>query len=128
MADEKRLTKLEAYQIAKRIAEKIKLDGDRILKRDDTRNDKGHMSVSFTGLASGDWSDMQFRIHASYGYYGSSSGYSATSKELGGYFAKAIEAHAAMLLDHAAKLAAIDAGTARKAAEDEAREVLKETA
>jgi hypothetical protein len=122
------MTKIEKFKQAKFVAEKIKRDADRALARDDPRNDKGHMSVYFTGLAPGDWSDMQFRIHASYGYYGSSSGYSATSKELGEYLAKAIEAHRATLLEHAVKLAAQDAEAARKAAEDEAKAVLTETA
>jgi len=122
------MTKIEQFKQAKLVAETIKRAADRALCRDDPRNDKGHMSVHFTGLATGDWSDMRFRVHASYGYYGSSSGYSATSKELGEYLAKAIEAHRASLLDYAVKLAAQDAEVARKAAEDEAKAVLTETA
>ena len=122
------MTKIEAFKQAKFIADKIKRAVDCILCRNSPQNDKGHMTVHFTGLAPGDWSPMQFQVHASHGYYGSSSGYSDTSDELGQYFAKAIEAHRVTLLDFAAKLAADDAEKARKAAEDEARAVLTETA
>jgi hypothetical protein len=122
------MSKIEEFKKAKRVSEMVAREVQFALGRDSSNNDKHHVSVSFTGLAPGDWSDMQFRIHASYGYYGSSSGYSATSAELGGYLATAIQKHASLLLDYAAKLAADDAEKARRAAEDEAKAVLQTTA
>lgn len=122
------MSKIEEYKAAKYIAEKIKTAVTHALGRDSSSNDKHCVTVAFTGLAKADWSDMQFQVHASYGYYGNSSGYSATSNELGQYLAKAIQHYAATLLDHAVGLAAADAEKARKAAEDEAKAVLTETA
>jgi hypothetical protein len=121
------MTKIEEYKAAKRIADSIARDVACTLGRDSPRNDKHHLYVKFSHLIGGDWSPMCFQIEAHYGYYGSSSGYSATSEELGKYLAKAIYDHRSTLLDHAAKLAAEDAEKARKAAEEEAREVLQAT-
>lgn len=121
------MTKIEEFKRAKFVADRLRSAVDKILCRDTPQNDKGHMTVTFTGLSKADWSPMQFQIHASHGYYGSSSGYSDTSVELGQYFAKAIEQHRAVLLDYVVKLAATDAEAARKAAEDEAKAVLQET-
>lgn len=122
------MSKIDKFKEAKFVANTIARNVQCALGRDDSRNDKHNVTVNFTGLAPGDWSEMQFRVHASYGYYGSSSGYSATSTELGKYLATAIEKHAALLLDYAVKLAADDAEQARKAAEDEAKAVLAESA
>lgn len=122
------MTKIEQFKKAKAVFDQIKRAADRVLGRDEPRNDKHCFSATFTGLDNGDWSDMRFRIHATYGYFGSSSGYSGTSEELGEYVAKAISANAAVLLDHAVKLAAADCEAARKAAEDEAKAVLQDTA
>jgi hypothetical protein len=122
------MTKIEAYKSAKAVSDRISRDVSCALGRDDPRNDKHRVSVRFSHVMQETWSPMCFQIEASHGYYGSSSGTSDTSKELGEYLAKAIQAHAAMLMDHAAGLAAEDAEKARKAAESEAREVLKEAA
>ena len=122
------MTKIEEFKQAKHVAEKIARDVAYTLGRDSPRNDKATFSVSYGGLAREQWTPMQFRIECAYGYYGSSSGYSATSDELGRYLAAAIQKHGPSLLDYAAKMAAEDAEKARKAAEDEARTVLTETA
>lgn len=122
------MSKIEKFKEAKNVANQIARDVKCALGRDDSRNDKHSVSVHFDGLAPGDWAAMQFRVQASYGYYGSSSGYSATSTELGKYLAAAIQKHAALLLDYAVKLAADDAEEARKDAEAEAKAVLEQTA
>lgn len=121
------MTKIEEYKAAKAIASKVSEAATLSLGRDGPKNDKATFTCRFTHVIGETWSPMAFQIDASYGYYGSSSGYSVTSKELGEYLAKAINAHKAMLLDHAVKLAAADAETARKSAEEEARSVLQET-
>lgn len=122
------MTKIEAYKLAKHVAGKVARDVACTLGRDDSRNDKATFSVSFAGLAKQQWTPMQFLVECAYGYYGSSSGYNATSDELGRYLAAAIQKHGPSLLDYAAKLAADDAEKARKDAEEEARSVLTETA
>jgi hypothetical protein len=124
------MSKIEEFKKAKGISERVKRAVECTLGRDDpARNDKHHVSVHFAGLnLSAPFQPMQFSIDCSYGYYGSSSGYAASSPELGAYLARAIEMHSTTLLDCAAGLAAKDAETARKAAEDEARNVLQETA
>lgn len=122
------MSKIEEFHKAKAVADLVARSVRCALGRDDSRNDKHNVTVHFDGLSRGDWSDMQFRMHASYGYYGSSSGYSATSAELGKYLAIAIAKNSALLLDYAVKLAADDAEEARKAAEAEAKAVLEQTA
>lgn len=122
------MTRIETYKAAAAVAASIKSAADKVLGRDSPSNDKHTFSVCFQALQNAPFAPMQFSIDCSYGYYGSSSGYSATSAPLGRYLAKAIEKHAALLLDTAVELAATDAEKARKAAEDEARSVLNETA
>lgn len=121
------MTKIEAYKEAKRIAKSVKSSTNLCLGRDTPNNDKHTFRCYFTGMANESWQPMKLQIHCSYGYYGSSSGYSATSEELGGYLARAIKAHSGLLLDYAAHLAEADCEKLRLAAEAEAREVLGET-
>lgn len=97
------------------------------LGRDTPSNDKHTFQVTFTGCARESWQPMNFRILTSYGYYGSSSGYSSSSDDMGRYLAAAIGKHAAMLLDEAVMMAYADAETARQTAEAEARAVLEAT-
>jgi hypothetical protein len=122
------MTKIEKFQQAKFTANRIRVDVAQILGRDTPQNDKHTFTVQFTGLANAQWSPMQFQIHASHGYYGSSSGYSNSSDYLGNYLAQSIQRHASALLEFASKLADDDAEKARKEAEEEARAVLKTTA
>jgi hypothetical protein len=122
------MTKIEEFKQAKHVAGKIARDVAYTLGRDSPRNDKATFSVSYAGLSRAQWTPMQFHIECAYGYYGCSSGYNATSDELGKYLAAAIQKHGPTLLDCAAQMAADDAEKARKAAEDEARSVLTETA
>jgi len=123
------MTKIEAYKQAKSVADKLKRSADYAIGRDDSRNDTHTFNnVKSTGLIHGDFSTMKFEVRCFYGYCGSLIGYGATSDEMGQYLARAIQQHTPLLLDCAVKMAADDAEQARKAAEDEAREVLTETA
>lgn len=121
------MTKLETYQAARHVATQIARSAAVTLGRDSPSNDKHTFSVRFAKILNSPFAPMSFSIGCSYGYYGSSSGYSATSEPLGKYLARAIEQHASLLLDAAAKYAADDAEKARKEAEGEARAVLGET-
>jgi hypothetical protein len=121
------MTKIEKFKEAKSIATDIANSVAYALGRDSPENDKHDFTCSFTGILKQQWAPMSFSIGISYGYYGSSSGYSCTSEHLGRYLAMAINAHKATLLDCAAKLAKEDQEKARKEAEAEARSVLQET-
>lgn len=119
------MTKIENYKRLKGIAVDLAKARDHTLGLDSPNNDKHIFLVEFTGIGlRSNWSPMLFSIEAAYGYYGSSSGYSASSKELGAYLARAISRNAKLLLDLAVSLAEADAEKARKEAETEAREVL----
>ena len=121
------MTKIEKFNEAKMIASGVASAVAHCLGRDSPQNDKHTFACSFDGILKQQWSPMSFSIEASYGYYGSSSGYSCTSENLGRYLAKAITAHKATLLDYAVKLAKEDQEKARKEAEAEAQSVLQET-
>lgn len=122
------MTKIEAYKEAKAVAHRVAEATKLALGRDGPRNDKHSFRCTFSHIVNQTWTPMCFQIEASYGYYGSSSGYTVTSPELGAYLARAININAATLLDCATKLAAIDAEKARKDAEDEAKAVLQQAA
>lgn len=121
------MSKIAEFKAAKAIAGSVAQSVRYCLGRDDPRNDKAYFHCKFSHRLNDQWTPMCFQMEAHYGYYGSSSGYNATSDELGRYLAMAINKHASVLLDYAAELAAIDAEKARKAAESEAVEVLKAT-
>lgn len=122
------MTKIEMYLQAKADASTIAAAAIRALGRDSSQNDKHRFSCEFITLVDDQWSPMMFYIRASYGYYGSSSGHSCTSNVLGKYLSMAIETNAAMLLDCATALAMKGSEKARLAAEQEARDVLTQTA
>ena len=122
------MSKIEKYKDAKATAGSVALAVQHILGRDSPSNDKHTFYVRFDGLSKEMFQPMTFSIDASYGYYGSSSGYSATSKALGHYLAMAIKDQKSALLDYAALLASNDAEAARKDAEKEAQSVLQQAA
>mgnify|MGYP001607390408 CR=1 FL=1 len=122
------MSKIEEYQKAKHTASKIAGAVAKTLGRDSTQNDKHEFGCHFSKLGNSTWAPMLFEIVCSHGYYGSSSGYSDTSEELGRYLALAIKVNASKLLDCAVSLANADAEKARQTAEKEAAEVLQQTA
>lgn len=122
------MSKIEKYKSKLSVARRINQDVVEALGEDSPRNDKHRILVNFLRCANEAWSPMLFSIHASHGYYGSSSGYSNTSDELGRYLARAISEQKVKLFRRAAELAGQDAECARIDAEEEARMVLEETA
>ncbi len=122
------MSKIEEFHQALNTASRIAEAVCRSLGRDRSDNDKHTARCQFRKIENDTWTPMLLAVDMSYGYYGSSSGYSATSKEMGEYLAKAINKHMATLLDDAAAMAKADAEKARKAAEDEAKAVLEQTA
>ena len=118
------MSKIEVYRTAKHNSDQLRKDVDRALGRDKSDNDKHRVIVTFSKF-NGDWSDLVFSIHASYGYYGSSSGYSATSETMGKYLAKEIQKNSAHILDDAVCLAEQETEKLRKEAEEEAKLVLQ---
>ena len=121
------MSKIEQYKAAANVAAQIRASRDYSLGRDSPQNDKHAATCHFHELSNAPFSPMKMLIDCSYGYYGSSSGYSATSQALGKYLAQAITASMPQLLDRAVALAERDADKARKVAEDEARAVLDVT-
>jgi hypothetical protein len=121
------MSKIIAYQQAKRIAANVKDNLTKARGMDSSNNDKHRLYVQFSGkLNHNNWKSAELQLHAAYGYYGSSSGYSAMDAHTAEYMAKAINAHMNAIAETAIKYAEADAETARKAAEDEARLVLTE--
>jgi len=120
------MSKIEAYKKAKGIAARVEKNRDCTFKLDSPRNDKGNFWPQFINCKR-EWSDACIHLHASFGYYGSSSGYSAMDEETGKYLTAAIAKHGRLLFDTAVKMAADDAEKARKEAEEEAKSVLQAT-
>ena len=87
------MTKIEKYREQSNIATKIianlnKAQGFNAIGNEDPNNDKNHIGFHEHQI----WnSDIPIWFHASYGYYGSSDGYSACSSELQPYLIKALD-------------------------------------
>lgn len=87
-------------------------------------NDKGQITAYDRMI----WdSDMPVYIHASYGYYGSSSGYAVGDRVLREYLIQAINSYMCKISEKAIELMNTDIELARKAAEAEALAVLNAT-
>jgi hypothetical protein len=86
------MTKIERYKELDRIADKVIVN----LRQAQGLNATGHKDInndkhSFNFYDRSVWdSDIPIWFHASYGYYGSSSGYTACSPELKPYLIKAL--------------------------------------
>ena len=121
------MSKIAEFKAAKNRAELLRRSVIHCLGRDGPENDKATFDVRFCGLENAAWAPMKFVIEAAYGYYGSPSCYSSSSETMGKYLARSIQAHKGLLLDYAIKLADKDTETARLAAENEAKDVLRNT-
>jgi hypothetical protein len=121
------MSKIEEFNKAKNVADRVADSVAKCLGLDRTDNDKHIARAIFCKITSDPFSPMMLLIDCSYGYYGSSSGYSATSPELGKYLVAAINSRIKELLDDAAGLARADAHRARIAAQEEAKYVLLTT-
>jgi hypothetical protein len=119
--------KIEAYKAAFRVAQNIQSNLTKARGLDRSDNDKHHIEVSFTGKLDPDnWGDATLRLHASYGYYGSSSGYRAMDTETAKYFVRAINECIGLIADTAIELAKNDAEKYRLDAMEEARMIIGE--
>lgn len=87
-----------------------------------SNNDKHHIRFNDKRI----WdSDLPLFLHMSYGYYGSSSGYSVGGGNIQGYIEKALNIKAAEIVKTAIDLMEIDILKARKASKAEAEEILR---
>ncbi len=120
------MSKIEEFQIAKQNAKNIRKNYLCATGQDDPRNDKHNLYARFIKCG-GDYGDATMIIHAHYGYYGSSSGYSAMDEVTARYLEKAITDNLDEMFKIAASLAEKDLEEARLAAEAEAKEVLNLT-
>ena len=123
------MSKIETYNKQKAIASSMRNAmnlslGKHADGRPNQNNDKHTASCRFVRISDDQFSPILLRVELSHGYYGSSSGYSNTSKEMGMYLAKAIDRYMPMLLEEACSLADKDAEAARIAAISEARSIL----
>lgn len=124
-------SKIERYKKAQAVANRVCGEVLRALGRDldgsvDSRNDKHSLHIRPGVNCVESWGDRDLWLHASYGYYGSSSGYSATSDDMRKYIARAINKHMPAIAETAMELVKRDADDARLAAQSEANAVLEE--
>jgi hypothetical protein len=127
------MSKIDDYKNQSKITNGVKenlnlamgyyVDGSKL----NSDNDKHSLYFRYIGKHTDNWSDAIFYLHASYGFYGSSSGYSAMDKDVAKYMEKAINQYTRQIAKRAIELAKEDQEKARKEAEDEAKEVLKLT-
>jgi hypothetical protein len=86
-------------------------------------NDKGYMAFHDHAV----WdSDMKVFIHASYGYYGSSSVYDVGGENIKKYLLKVLNSKGEEIIKEAIELMRKDIETAKKACVDEAKAILTE--
>lgn len=74
------------------------------------------------------WSPAVILIEMTYGYYGSSSGYSAMDRETAKYIMRACNALVPQIADKAIELARADLDAMRQEAQEEARSVMQQVA
>ena len=122
------MTKIEKYREQSNTTTKIivnlnKAQGFNAIGNRDPNNDK--YSVEFYDHQIWD-SDIPVYFHASYGYYGSSSGYSACSPELQPYLIKALNHYKADIVNYIMEEAKHDEHKALVDCKAEAEQILAE--
>lgn len=122
------MTKIEKYREQSKIANKIigdlnKAQGLTTIGNKDPNNDK--YSVGFYNHQIWD-SDIPVWFHASYGYYGSSSGYTACSPELQPYLIKALNYYKTDIINYIMEAVEHDKHKALLDCKAEAEQILKE--
>jgi hypothetical protein len=125
------MSKIDKFKEQKTIYENLKyhLFNATARKKDgttDSNNDKASLYIRYSEKHTPDWQDAILTLHASHGYYGSSSGYSDMDKYIATYMVKALNKHLRQIADEAIELARLDMEKARREAEEEAKEVLQE--
>ena len=91
----------------------------------DSNNDKSSLFLHYTGKHCSQWNDANVTIHASHGYYGSSSGYSDMTESVARYLTQALNNYIKAAAKDAIELAKKDMEQAAEHAKHEAESVLK---
>lgn len=122
------MSKIEKYREQSKIANKIIVDlnkaqGFNAIGNKDPNNDKH--SIGFYKHQIWD-SDILIWFHASYGYYGSSSGYSACSSELQPYLIKALDHYKTDIINYIMEAVEHDRHKALLDCKAEAEQILKD--
>ena len=125
------MSKIDEFNKARETYNRVKNNLFNATRRDregnrEERNDKAVLEISYCNKHASDWNDACLILHASHGYYGSSSGYSDMDNSTAKYMVKALNNHLREIADEAIEMAKADMESARKAAENEAKFVLGE--
>lgn len=122
------MTCIEKYNEQKNITNKIvvnlnKARGLTAIGKEDSRNDKHQIMFYDHKIWDG---DIQVYFHASYGYYGDSSGYSACCPEMQKYLLKALNYYKDEIVNYMIERVEKDKNDALLACKQEAESILKE--
>lgn len=122
------MTCIEKYNEQKNITNKIivnlnKAKGFTAIGGEDSRNDKHQIMFYDHKIWDG---DIQVYFHASYGYYGDSSGYSACCPEMQKYLLKALNYYKYDIVKYMMEQAEKDKNDALLACKQEAESILRE--
>lgn len=118
---------IERYNEQKNITNKIvvnlnKARGLTAIGKEDSRNDKHQIMFYDHKIWDG---DIQVYFHASYGYYGDSSGYSACCPEMQKYLLKALNYYKDEIVNYMIERVEKDKNDALLACKQEAESILK---
>ena len=122
------MTCIEKYNEQKNITTKIisnlnRARGLTVIGKEDPRNDKHLIGFHDRSIWSG---DISVWFHASYGYYGDSSGYSACCPEMQKYLIKALNYYKDDIVNYIMEQAEKDKNDALLACKQEAESILKQ--
>lgn len=122
------MTCIEKYNEQKNITTKIisnlnRARGLTAIGKEDPHNDKHQIDFYNQSIGSG---DISVWFHASYGYYGDSSGYSACYPEMQKYLIKALNFYKDDIVNYIMEQAEKDKNDALLACKQEAESILKQ--
>lgn len=122
------MSNIEKYKEQSRITDKILVNinyakGLTVTGVEDPRNDKHR--ICFGNRETWD-SDIPVWLHASYGYYGNSDGYTACSPELQPYLIKALNHYKMDIMNYIVELAKQDKQNALIVCKEEAEKILQD--
>lgn len=122
------MTCIEKYNEQKNITTKIisnlnRAKGLTAIGKEDPRNDKHLIGFHDHSIGSG---DISVWFHASYGYYGDSSGYSACCPEIQKYLLKALNYYKYDIVNYIMEQAEKDKNDSLLACKQEAESILKQ--
>lgn len=122
------MTCIEKYNEQKNITTKIisnlnKAKGFTAIGKEEPRNDKHWIGFYNQSIGSG---DISVWFHASYGYYGDSSSYSACCPEMQDYLLKALNYYKDDIVNYIMEQAEKDKNDALLACKQEAESILKQ--